>query len=107
MQQRIVMIKEELSNRMFDINASQTIRETGDYFDPETGLVVDEYGNKKYGIAFNEEEDDYQYDHTNNTTSHPTLENEDDDKTNYVYYKNHTRKGLYEDWDYQDELEDD
>ena len=31
----------------------------------------------------------------------------DDDKSDYLKYKYHTRKGIYEDWDYQEELEDD
>ena len=107
MQQRIVMIREELSNRMYDINASPSVRDLGEYFDPETGIVLDENGNKLYGISFSEDEDDYIYDHTNNSTSHPTLENnKDDDETDYDNYKYHTRKGTYENWNYQDELDD-
>jgi hypothetical protein len=100
-QQKLVMANEELAHRIRDIDASPTYQNRGDRFDDETGLVIDMNGDLKYGLSFNEDEDDIVYDHTNNTTSHPTLikKNNKDDETNYVLYKRHTVKGIYEeDW---------
>lgn len=104
MQQRVVMIGEELYNRVGNIYASKTYQHQSDRFDNQTGIVLDKYGNVKYGIAFNEDEDDYIYDHTNNTTSHPTLNSKDDEE--YTYKKFHTKKGIYEDWNYIKDLDD-
>ena len=121
MQQRYVMINEEIANRMMDINASPTYRREEKFFDRETGLVLNEFHQIEYSIYFNEDEDDELYDHTNNTTSHPTkLDNIDidDDETDYDLFIRHTLKGVYEsDWNtspsqfdelysYQDEIDE-
>jgi len=64
MLQRKKMIQEEITHRMQDIYASPSYQDRSNYFDPETGLVLDEDNNILYSISFNEYEDDYVYHHT-------------------------------------------
>jgi hypothetical protein len=113
MLQRKHMIDEELEQR----NALQ-IRNTSEYFDPQTGLVLDEDGNAKYGISFNEDETGYIYHNLDGVTTEDTsLDNEEDEGdtivtpvrvgTKIVGVKikegNRTNEEKYKEWNYWEE----
>jgi len=104
--QRKSMITQELEHRLYDTYASPSQQDRVDYFDAEMGIVLDEFYNPLYGVAFSEDEDDYEYSHTDNTASPLVNDINEEDETDYTYYKYHTRKGVYENWNYTEDLDD-
>lgn len=100
--QRKAMIGEELNNRMRDIIASPSYQERHSYFDPETGLVIDKYGTIKYSISYTDNEESITY----NNNIYIAFEEPSDRKDNTIYYKYHTKKGIYENWEYVKSMKD-
>lgn len=103
MKQRYKMINEELDNRTNDIYASPTYQFGREHFDAETGLVLDEYNNIQYSIAYTDDEEDIVYNHTNNSTGDVTIESSDDE-TDYEMYKSDKLIDIYRNWNYYEDL---
>ena len=97
------MISEELFNRIMDMNASPSYNKKGEYFDSQTGCVLDKYGNVGYSIAYNEDETAIVYTHNMNGSSTVF---EFDDETDYEYYRYHDRNEMYKLWNYTEHLND-
>ena len=70
-------------------------------FDSTTGLVLDEDGNIMYSMAYSQNEDQIVYLHDMNDMGTPI---EEDDETDYTYYKYHNRTEMYRMWDYTKDL---
>lgn len=104
--QRKKMIREEINHRTMDSYASESFSGGGEFFDSNTGLVIDNYGDVRYSIAFTEDEDDMVYDHTDNSANFPS--ESEDDETDYATYipldRKEGRKIIYGNWNYQDSL---
>ena len=98
MQKQLSMIKQEIFNRGKDASASPSYINRKEYFDPETSCVVDEHGNDLYSINFNEEEDRYIYENSNNQIVYI----EDD----YEYPEPSTLKEIHLEWRYWEKLDD-
>ena len=93
----ISMISQELEHRGYDMSASTSYTNTGEYiFDPETGLVRDGRGNVLYSICYNEDETEIIYDSFN---SEPPFEQEYDSDNLEV-----RRRDVYKDWNYVDDI---
>ena len=122
MLQRKHMIDEEIENR----NHSDT-QINKEYFDIETGIVLDEHGNAKYGIAFNEDETGYVYQQLQGGSDEEITEYTRNDDYEYndegdvrvqpiregkkvVGYKvkesTRSKSDIYKDWDYIEDLDD-
>jgi hypothetical protein len=108
MKQRKKMVTEELYNR----NIFESSKVNTSYFDPETGLVIDEEKGPIYSIAFNESETDYVID--------ANLTDEEIDQDDYeittitvgrskvvgqkINIEDKELSEIYKGWEYQDEL---
>jgi len=105
-QQKYKMVSEELNHRMMDIYASESYQDRKEFFNPNTGIVMDENYNILYSVAFTEDEDDIVYNHTNNSASFSS-EIAEDDETAYEYYKPIDNKKAYAVWNYYEDLDED
>ena len=107
MLQRKNMIKEELDNRMMNIYASESYQDREEErFDSNTGLVLDSDYNVLYSIAYDEDENNIIYNHTNNVAIVNDDEDDEDDETDYSYYKSDSISDKYKNWNYQEDLDD-
>lgn len=97
MLQRKHMITEEIDVRIMEEG------ENKEYFDTETGCVLDRYGTVEYSVAYSEDEDSIIYTHNMNEAETPI---EEDDETDYEYYKYHDRKEMYRLWNYTEQLDE-
>ena len=97
------MITEELYNRIMDMDASPTLNETTEYFDSQTGCVLDKYGKTIYSVAYSENEDEIIYTHSMNEADMPI---EYDDESDYEYYKYHDRTEMYRLWNYTEQIDE-
>lgn len=107
MLQRKHMISEELDLRMHDIMASPSYQDRGELFDPETGLVLDEYGDYKYAIAYKENIDSPVYESFDDADEDL---GDPEDGFHYEYYiprdRKSARKIVYENWNYIKTMDD-
>ena len=95
--QRKHMLTEEIDFRIM------TEQENSEYFDSQTGGVLDKYGNTQYFIAYSENEDEIIYTHNMNNAGSPV---EYDNETDYEYYKYHDRDEMYQIWNYTEQLDE-
>jgi len=96
MKKRLSMIKEELTRRRMDENASPSFEKDYEYFDAETGYVIGEEG-IKYAIAYSEDEDALIYDHT---VVSGTSDDDFEPLSDSMY-----RKLVYKDWKYWNDID--
>jgi len=92
LQQDKHMIEEELKHREVQ---NHGVRLDTQYFDPDTGLVIDIVKGPQYSIAFNESETDYVYNYDNREYSE--IEEEKLESSRKRLYD------VYKDWNYYDE----
>lgn len=103
--QRKRMISEELNHRMMDINASISYQDRKEFFNPNTGIVIDKNYNVLYSVAYTEDEDSIIYNHMDNPISYSS-EVAEDDETEYEYYEPIDNKKAYAVWNYYEELDE-
>ena len=95
--QRKHMLTEEIDFRIM------TEQENTEYFDSQTGCVLDKYGKAIYSVAYSENEDEIIYTHSMNEADMPI---EYDDESDYEYYKYHDRTEMYRLWNYTEQIDE-
>jgi len=108
MLQRKKMIQEDIKIKMMDIYSSPSYQNRKGYFDPETGLVLDEDSNVAYEIAYADDNcSGMVYIKDNDmrikNTEYEDVSAEDD----YEMYKPTDKFELYKEWEYWKEEDDD
>ena len=109
-QQRYVMINEEVNNRVHSNQTNSDKRSRYDFFDSETGLLLGEGNVIRYSISFNEYENHYCYDNEDCNNDYDIICTNHNFVTNnkvrgqYLSIDERTRKDIYKDWNYCEEI---
>lgn len=97
------MITDEKKNKLSYIYGSELNQYRGDYFDVETGLVLNEIGEVQYGMYLSEDEDGIIYDTTDNlAVSYFSFSEQPYDD----FPIPETRTEIYATWNYTENLND-
>lgn len=101
MLQRKKMIQEEMRNRIILLYESESYQEGGDWFDPETGIVIDRNSKILYEVAYADEDCSSMVYIMDNESK--LKEKQIDDMSNeedYEMYEPSNRNDRYLKWDY-------
>jgi len=96
MQQQFVMITQEIKHRQV-FNESSKEEE---WYDPETGFIIDEHGNYKGAVYYDENEESMVYSNSEDNVESVSFEEEDEDEFDYQYADKDLKdsKMSWEDW---------
>ena len=101
MLQRKKMIQEELDTKIMNIYSSQSYQDRKDYFDIETGMVIDINSKVLYEVAYADENcSGMVYLLENDMMIKLLEEDNDNNETNYLMYESSSRNEQYVKWDY-------